>query len=170
MAATFTEIAKVTVGSSGASSIDFNSIPGNYTDLLLKISARTSRSDYSDWVKVRFNGSSTSYSFKNLEGLGSGSPASYSGGNDLTLYTGGNAATSNIFGNGEIYISNYAGSAYKSVSSDGVSENNATSAIASINAYLWSNTAAITSISMIPNVGPNFLEYSTAYLYGIKKS
>jgi hypothetical protein len=36
-------------------------------------------------------------------------------------------------------------------------------------AGLWSNTAAITSISMAPDNG-NYPQYSTATLYGIKSS
>ena len=40
MATTFTKIASVTVGSGGASSIDFTSIPSTYTDLCVKLSTR----------------------------------------------------------------------------------------------------------------------------------
>ena len=39
--ATYTLISSVTVGAGGASSIDFTSIPSTYTDLLVKISARS---------------------------------------------------------------------------------------------------------------------------------
>ena len=40
MANTFEQITTVTVGSGGASSIDFTSIPQTYTDLVIKTSAR----------------------------------------------------------------------------------------------------------------------------------
>ncbi len=75
----------------------------------------------------------------------------------------------NTFANGEIYIPNYTASVNKSVSIDSVTENNATSAIAALDAGLWANTAAITSINLNGNNG-NFVQYSTAYLYGIVKS
>ena len=43
MATTYTLISSVTVGSGGAASIEFTSIPSTYTDLVLKLSARSSR-------------------------------------------------------------------------------------------------------------------------------
>jgi hypothetical protein len=39
-----------------------------------------------------------------------------------------------------------------------------------LTASLWSNTAAITSITVLPTTGTSFNQYSTATLYGIKKS
>ena len=39
--ATFTKIASATVGSGGASSIEFTSIPSTYTDLVIKLSMRS---------------------------------------------------------------------------------------------------------------------------------
>jgi hypothetical protein len=40
MAYTYSKIASVTIGSGGSSSINFIAIPQNYTDLILKLSAR----------------------------------------------------------------------------------------------------------------------------------
>lgn len=169
MATTYTQIGStVTVGSGGASSIDFTSIPSTYTDLVVKISARTNRALYSDWIKVRFNGSTSSYTFREIEGIGT-SANSYSGTGELGVYTNGDDVTANTFGNAELYIPNYAGSTYKSMSADGVGENNNTNAIAVLNAFLWSNIAAINQITLLPNAGTLFMQYSTASLYGIKK-
>jgi hypothetical protein len=77
--------------------------------------------------------------------------------------------TANTFSNIELYIPDYAGFNNKSISNDGVSENNATTAQQAFQAILWRNTAAITSISMTDG-GGNFAQYSTATLYGIKNS
>ena len=56
MPVTYKPIATVTVGAGGAASIDFTSIPGTYTDLLVLISARSTRStDYRDELFIRFN-------------------------------------------------------------------------------------------------------------------
>jgi hypothetical protein len=44
MANTYEAIATVEVGSGGAADIEFTSIPGTYTDLVLKLSARGTRS------------------------------------------------------------------------------------------------------------------------------
>jgi hypothetical protein len=86
----------------------------------------------------------------------------------------GNATTSgntSIWGVGTFYIPNYAGSNNKSVSADNAREaNQATDTYLVMDAGLWSNTSAITSIKIAPRVGPNFVQYSTAYLYGIKNS
>jgi hypothetical protein len=46
MANTYEAIATVTVGSGGATDIEFTSIPGTYTDLLIKSSLR------SDWPQI----------------------------------------------------------------------------------------------------------------------
>ena len=50
MATTYTLISSVTVGSGGAASIEFTSIPADYTDLLLKVSMRCAGSQ--QWSKL----------------------------------------------------------------------------------------------------------------------
>jgi len=172
MATTFELISAVTVGSGGAATIDFTSIPSTYTDLCLKYSLRTSYSSNYISAQVTFNGSSTGYSYRMVYGLGSGSGASASGSGssiDWSAYGTGTTATSDTFGNGELYIPNYAGSSNKSLSADSVSENNATQAITALTAALWSNTAAINRITLTGN-GGNIAQYSTAYLYGVKNA
>ena len=166
MANTFVKIAAVTVGSGGAANIDFTSIPSTYTDLCLKVSSRLSGTDTP--VSVRFNGSTSNFSWKRIYGSGA-SVSSQSGTDTYWFYTDTSAQTSNTFGSGEIYIPNYAGSTNKSVSSESLTENNATTAEAFIVAALWSNTAAINQITLVPLTG-NFTQYSTATLYGIKNS
>jgi len=170
MATTFTLIASVAVGSGGASSIDFTSIPSTYTDLCLKISARSTANDAQN-VFVKFNSSTSGYSDKFLYGDGSTTGSTTSGNTSAgcaCVISGANY-TSSTFGNGEIYIPNYASSNNKSFCSDSVSENNATLSYQQMFANLWSNTAAITSINLFLS-GGNFAQYSTATLYGIKKS
>ena len=55
------------------------------------------------------------------------------------------------------------------MSADGVMENNATEAYQNLVAGLWSNTSAITSLTLAKSTG-NFVQYSSASLYGIKNS
>jgi len=100
-----------------------------------------------------------------------GSSSSGTSNGALTLRYSGANATANTFGNDELYIPNYTGSTYKSISSDTVSESNGSApsdAIASLWAGLWNNTAAITSITLSPGAGGTFVQYSTFHLYGIK--
>ena len=163
---TMTLIASNTVGSGGASSVTFSSIPATYTDLVVKYSVRVSTNTIG--LQMAFNGSSANYSAKFLEGSGS-SADSY---NSTTLagYDNSGTYTANTFGNGEIYISNYTSANYKSISSDSVVENNATLGLQALVAGLWSNTAAITSLTFTSDNSANFVQYSTFYLYGISSS
>lgn len=175
MANTFTLISSVTVGAGSASSIDFTNIASTYTDLVIKLSLRSNNggSNY-DRMDMQFNGDTAS-NYKNMlvYGTGSGTPGTDNGGGLTStirfFYTNGDASTSNTFSNAEIYIPNYASSNQKSVSLDSVSENNATAAIAGLNAGLWTGTSAITSIKIFcPS--STLKQYTTAYLYGIKNS
>lgn len=171
MANTFELLDSVTVGAGGATSIAFTSIPSTFTDIFFKISVRITRSGYvGDIMQVSFNGSSSNESSRRIEGAGSGTPTSAS--NSLLLVYQGSTtdATASTFGNAEFYISNYAGSNYKSASNDGVSENNGTTAYAGLAANLWSDTAAINSVTFTPDSGSNFVQYSSIYMYGIKSS
>jgi|LakMenEpi03Aug12_release.lakeMendotaPanAssembly.Ray.scaffolds.fasta_scaffold709930_2 hypothetical protein len=172
MANTYTLIASNTVGSGGAASIDFTSIPQTYTDLLVKTSMRGSAVDTWIQVKVTFNGSTTGYTNKNL--LGSGSAASSSTNNFTDsigrgMLSEGTSYTANIFASSDFYIPNYTSSNYKSTSSEATTENNATANTTVLDAGLWSNTAAINQVTLTSDSG-NFAQYSTAYLYGISNS
>lgn len=169
---TFVKIASVTVGSGGASSIDFTSIPSTYTDLCLKLSGRSDNGTDAP-LYMTFNNTSSGYSHIYL--LGSGSAAS-SGNNaygvgTTKFYAGtidGVSNTSNTFANTEIYVPNYAGSNNKSVSFDSVEEGNSTGQYAALIAGLWANTSAINRLTLTTST--NFVQYSTAVLYGIKSS
>lgn len=157
-----------TIGAGGASSIDFNSIPQTYTDLLIVISARTAAAQNADNCKVTINGVTTNQSLRRLYGQGTGQAS-----DALSYITigniNGNSATASTFGNAQVLIPNYASTTVnKAFSSDGVSENNAANSYQAINAGLWSSTAAITSLSLTTETGSNFQQYSTASLYGVK--
>ena len=170
MANTYTLISSVTVGSGGAASVGFTSIPATYTDLIIKLSARlTTSPESSPWssVYVSLNGSSSNFTYRLL--YGSGSAAASQSGTTQIAWVDSSDATASTFGNAEIYIANYAGSNYKSISTDFVTENNSSAALMGLNATLWSNTAAITSFAVAPASG-NFTQYSTAYLYGISNA
>jgi hypothetical protein len=170
MANTFTKIATVTVGSGGASSIDFSSIPATYTDICLLLSLRSAGTG-TPYARMRFNSSSSSYSNKRLNG--NGSTASSGSPTDAYIVLGvadTTSQTSSTFSNHYVYIPNYTSSNYKSVSSDNAQEDNSSTAYLYLMAGLWSNTAAITDISITEENASNWGQYSTATLYGIKNS
>ena len=163
-----TLIERIEVGSGGAASITFSSIPtdGTYTDLYLIFSMDSNRSPgVGESVKVQFNGSAANFTGRYLYSYGSGNVS----GTATNLLAGsitGNA-TANTMGNSSLYIPNFASSNYKSFSLDASAENNATEAYLVTQAGLWSNTAAITSINLAPDSGTLLTEYSSASLYGI---
>jgi hypothetical protein len=165
---TFELIASSTVGAGGTANITFSSIPSTFTDLIIKLSARSSDSATSAGVVMQFNGSSSSLTYRLLEGDGS-TAASYNGTTGRIGVTDAATSTASTFGSLEAYIPNYAGSTNKSSSIDSVQETNGTTAYADLSANLWSNTAAITSIALTLQAG-NFVQYSTAYLYGVKNA
>jgi hypothetical protein len=165
MADTYTLIQSVAVGSGGAASIEFGSIPQTYTDLKIVISARSTGAG--SQILLSFNGSTASFTSRYLFGDGStvtsGTLARYAGAFPLSTFT------ASVFGNSEIYIPNYTGSSNKSYSADSVTENNATGSYLTMVAGLWSATSAITSVTLTPD-SVNFAQYSSASLYGIKNS
>jgi hypothetical protein len=163
-----TLISTVTVGAGGASSIDFTSISGSFTDLLVVLNGRSLISGGGDNAYVKINGATTNGQYRALEG-NNGSASSNNGAFLVAGVLPGSTTTTSTFGNISIYFPNYSGSTNKSFSVDSVSENNATTnywldAIAG----LWSQTAAITSLSLYSG-GANLAQYSTASLYGITK-
>lgn len=166
MANTYSLIQSVTVGVGGASSINFTSIPQTYKDLMLVTSSRSTSTGLA--VIAKFNGSSSNYTGRYLEGSGT----SVSGG-AMTINQAGNsnstAYTASVFASNFFYIPNYTGSTIKSGSSDATTENNASTNYTAFYANLWSDTAAITSIALTTSNG-DFAEYSSASLYGIKNS
>ena len=161
-------ITSVTVGSGGAASVTLpatGTIPQTYTDLQIVMSVRGSRSEVVSNTAISFNGSTANFTNKYLEGNGtsasSGSLARFVGAQPAAT------ATANTFSNNIIYIPNYTSSNFKSFSCDSVTENNATLAYATLFAGLWSDTSAITTITLSSSSSDNFVEGSTFYLYGI---
>jgi hypothetical protein len=167
MANTYTLIEAKTL-TTDTTTVTFTAIPNTYTDLRLLLSVRNNDVDAFDGIYISLNGSTSNFTEKFLQGIGSGTPGSGS----IPRYIGvGNGATSSssIFSSFDVYFPNYASSNYKSFSSDAVTENNATLSFAELHAGLWSDTAAITSISVAFSSGP-CITGSTFYLYGIKNS
>lgn len=154
---------------SNQSSLIFTSISQDYTDLLLKVSARSNKAgQVYEIIKLNFNGLTTNQTSRWLEGSGSGTSSASA--NFLYSFSTGDGATSNTFSNTEFYIPNYKSSNYKAISSDAVGENNATFALSGLFASLWSSTAAITQIEIAFQDGTAWLSGSSFYLYGISNS
>lgn len=168
---TYVQIGSTVTVSTAVATISFTSIPATYTDLKLVLSARSDYSGQSDEAYLKLNGSSASiYSWRMVYGtVGTAASASDSaeGYGIAGIQIDAATSTANVFANGEIYIPNYASADYKSVLMEHCTENNGSANLKLI-AGLWSSTAAITSLSLSGQLG-NFVQYSTASLYGILK-
>lgn len=161
-----TLVSTVQVPSGGAASIEFTNIPQTGKDLLILASLRNADSNITAYV--RLNGDTGSnYDYRDLQGNGASvSSNNYSDG-DRVDFGGGvvpTAATASTFSNIQIYVSNYTSSTGKSLSYDGVTENNATTAYQTITAGYWGGTAAVTSFALL-GLGRNYNQYSSASLY-----
>lgn len=170
--ATYKLIEKSTVGAGGASSVTLGSggtIPQTYSDIVVKLSARNTSAVNWYALKFEFNGSTTGYT-QIITYNGSGTPTSISRSDSYSSYLAGTNATASTFSNFEFYVPSYTSSNYKSFSIDWVNENNSSTYIGGITNGLWSNSAAITSISFSLESSGSFPQYSTFYLYGVLKA
>jgi len=175
MANTYTLISS-NVLTSSAASVTFSSIPGTYTDLVLRFSAKsTYSSDNFQSASYYLNNSTSSvYSRTRLTGDGStptsGVQSNLSDGR-IQNPLGASFNDTYVFGSCEIYIPSYTASQNKPVSIFSVMDRNATLSYIVAEAQLWRDTSAISSIKLEPFGGAeSFTSGSSFYLYGIKNS
>lgn len=175
-ATSYESIATVTVGSGGASDVEFTSIPGTYSHLQIRYIGRlTGSTNDTDTFHLQFNSDTSSvYADHILAGYGS---AAFAGGaaNKAFIaqqYVAGGGLTASSFGAGVIDILDYANSnKFKTTRTLMGVSSNATTDInyAGISSGLWRSTNAITSIKITPRVN-NLAEYSHFALYGCKSA
>ena len=165
-------IATTTVGSGGASSITFSSIPATYTHLQIRMTGRINAASASGSGILRYNGDTSSSNYTYHEIVGNGTAASAYGSaapesNQISPVTGA-TATASVFGVAITDILDYANTnKYTTQRNLGGYDNNGSGQVR-LNSGLWMNTAAITSIVITPNAGTAFDQYSSFALYGIK--
>lgn len=148
-----------------ASSITFSGIPQTgYTDLKLVSSVRAF--DNNEWMTLTINGATTNISGRYLYGSGTATSSGTISAGSLLNPMVPSSWTANSFSNNEVYICNYTSSNTKSISVDGVAENNASGADMMLSAVLWNSTASITSVGLQTTAG-SFAAGSSFSLYGI---
>lgn len=132
---------------------------------------RTANAGDFDDLYLTVNGSSSSYSRTRIWGDGSTAQS-----NRTTSATSivnansinGDTSTANTYSTMELYIPSYLVSQNKPFSLVYAMERNLAAAQQGALANLWSNTAAITSITLTANA--SFLSTSSFYLYGISNA
>jgi hypothetical protein len=154
---------------SAAASISFTSIPQTFTDLVMVISTRSDSANSGfPWQQANLsvNGNTASLTGRQLYGLGNSVASNTYSGSLLADWGQSTATVANTFSNSIVYFPNYTLAINKSISIDAVQESNGTSAAMGIIAGLWSNTAAITSLTLTTGIG-NFVATSSISLYGV---
>jgi hypothetical protein len=170
--AAFESIQTITL-STAASNITFNSIVGTYKSLQIRYLAKTSRALVNDSAKIEINGDTTTTNYRS-HSLNGDSANVYAETTANAIALGGFPGNTNasMFGVGVLDFIDYSNtSKYKTIRSfEGFDQNSPASGNKwiGIDSGLWMSTAAITSIKITPNIGPNFVTGSTFALYGIK--
>jgi hypothetical protein len=170
----FESIATITVGSGGASNVEFTSIPGTYTHLQIRHINRATGSVTDSFNKLQFNGDTgNNYYTHYLLGTGTAVQSGANVPNVDFIYSGVNWGVTTItdtkfFAGAIIDILDYANTNKKTTSRtlSGIDGNG--SGQIDFTSGTWNNTAAVTSIKISVNSGTNFAQYSTFALYGIK--
>ena len=166
MPATYEPIASATLGSTAASHT-FSSIPGTFTDLVIVAVVQSNRSGSVDGGCIQFNSDTGSnYSITRLAGSGTAasSDRQTSATSPIVRIAGdsASAATPVIY-----QIQSYAST---SVFKTGLVTSSESLTLITKGVLLWRSTSAITSVTLFPEVGPNFKAGSTFSLFGIKAS
>lgn len=164
------QIATATVGATAAQ-ITFASIPQTYTDLWLVVSVRSSNGGSGDFtLNLEVNGSPT----KNLRGLqATAGSTTYTKLNQSGNIIGSvpQASNSSVFSNTSIRIFDYTTATNKIVFVEDGTNYSASSngGLLSLRTQSMISSAAITSITLSDASVTNFVQHSTATLYGILK-
>jgi hypothetical protein len=164
----YVSIATTTVGSGGAATITFSSIPSTYQHLQIRAFGKSTSTG--DSVRITFN-SDTGSNYANHFLYGNSAAASSSAetsGARINVYAFyAPSTTANVFGSTILDILDYKNTdKYKTTRSLGGFDQNGSGSLG-VQSGLWMSTSAITSITFAPQAG-NWAEYSSFALYGIK--
>lgn len=163
-----TLIQHIELDTASAATIEATSISQAYDDLYIVASLRAGTGGGGGLdLYFTFNGSTTGYASRILSGNASSTYVGTGGSSNILLGQFLNASTGDVFASLGIYIPNYTGSNYKTVTCEHVGENNNTTSLQHMIAGLWSNSAAITSIKFDPESTYLLARYSSVTIYGI---
>ncbi len=170
----YESIATVTVGSGGASNVEFTSIPATYTHLQVRFIGRSSNASAgTDNLQIRLN-SDTGSNYAEHYVAGDGSSASASAQSSITnlvlrecLSRNGNSAS--IFSTGVIDFLDYKSTnKNKTMRTLFGHDRNGAGYVALGSGLYFATPAAITSLTFTVQSSNNFTEYSQFALYGVK--
>jgi len=167
----FESIATVVVGSGGAATVSFTSIPSTYQHLQLRAIHKTTQTGTLEFVRYRFNGVTASGNYRThfLEGTGSVAQSSVYGETDRgMLYQPAASFGSNSFGTTILDILDYSNTnKLKTIRILNGCDNNSAGRIYFQSSW-FNSTSVISSLEFAPQTSGNIAEYSHFALYGIK--
>jgi hypothetical protein len=176
--ATYQKIASTVLGSS-QNTIVFSSIPQTYTDLVIKGNARyvSNSGGVVSNLDMYFNNASGNGNYGYVQMRSSDSaliPVVQNSNNakwDINSWINDNNSNASMYSNFEFYIPRYAGGYYRTMygCSGGITDGS-TKGFITWGGFQWSNTSAITSITLNGTAYGGFATNSSFYLYGISKS
>ena len=172
----FESIATVTVGSGGASYLDFTSIPSGYQHLQIRAILRsvyTNEVQSAIGIRLGSAGSldtGSNYAYHGLYGDGA-SALAYAGASQSQGNPGltpASTATASVFSASVIDILDYGStSKAKTIRTfNGVDRNGGGQV--RVTSSLWTSTSAVDTIRITEYNGQTYAQYSTAALYGVK--
>lgn len=172
----YVNIASTTVGSGGASTVTFSSIPQIYRDLEVIINGRSNVSGYVDTMTCQFNGSGSmtlniAYALHNNNNSNSISTGTVSSTNNVGWSIGNTGHNSNIFGFTKLYFTNYSNTNIpthlwsKTQDCTNLAQSSNNIYIGNVTGYTSANTA-ITQLTL-GFASSSWMQYTDISLYGI---
>lgn len=159
-------IATITVGSGGATEINFTSIPSTYTHLQLRFIWNTT---LANWLSIEFNSDTTTSNYRYHELRGTGSITYPETGNSKVFALQDVNAATSTFSAGVTDIFDYANTNKYKTTKNLVGYDRNGSGNIDLVSTLWMSTSAISSIRIFRNntSAGNIAQYSHFALYGI---
>jgi len=156
----FESIATVTVGSGGATDIEFTSIPGTYQHLQIRLIMRSTTTIE---PTVSFNGDTNNSNYYRHLIYGDGSSVA-AGANQLRSFSGYYEVATNVVTACVLDILDYSSTTKNKTirAQSGIDKNG--SGYFTLYSGLWMNTGAITSIKY----SASFAEHTSIALFGVK--
>jgi len=160
---TYRPLANITLGSA-VSSVSFSAIPASYRDLIIVMTAKSTRTaGDQDGCFLRLNNDASNNTRVTM--LGSGAGVSSNIESNLGMPLGGNAAALMV---NIIQVMDYSATdKHKTVLVRANTNAPSVSGVVYASAGRWASTSAVTSLVLLPEIGPNFAVDSTFNLYGV---
>ncbi|MDB4418065.1 hypothetical protein N9262_02315 [Akkermansiaceae bacterium] len=161
-----TLIETVEVGAGGASSIQFDSIPQDGVDLVIRMSARNEVGAGAYYMRFN-NDTGNNYAWARINGTASSALHQTTSGTTVILFQADNINdTANTFSSSTIQLANYTSAAPQYGSIENNTERNGNPAYSQFTSFRYFQSSAITSITIFASSG-EIEEYSLASIYKI---